>query len=212
MKRGTHICFGVLAVAGLALVTPPSPAQRMDRDEVLQLSGRIRKAIITLDNYGVFDSVRFRIEPGQKGYQIVLLGYASRPTLKSSAERVVRRIPLVERVDNQMEVLPNSRFDEDVRLQAYLRIYGHPILNRYDPNRGVPIYGLRRRAFLGISQDPPLGLHPVHIIVKNGNIILEGVVDNESDRNLLTMVANGVPGAFTVTNNVEVYRPPKPQE
>lgn len=188
-------------------------AQQMNQDEVLRLAGQIRKGILTLSNYGVFDYLAFGIEPGTAGYKVTLKGYASRPTLKDSAERVVKNIELVESVLNEIEVLPTSRMDEDVRLRVYAKIYGHPTLSRYNPNRGVPIYGspygFRRAATLGISQDPPTGYHPISIIVKNGNVILEGVVDNEGDKNIAGIQANQVSGVFSVTNNLQPLNPPK---
>jgi osmotically-inducible protein OsmY len=125
----------------------------------------------------------------------------------------VKKIEGVDKVVNEIEVLPNSRMDEDVRTSAYARIYGHATLSRYNPNRGAPLYGSamswRRVQTIGISNDPPPGAHPISIIVKNGNIILEGVVDNQGDKDIAGIVANQVPGSFGVTNNLVALHPRK---
>lgn len=113
-----------------------------------------------------------------------LFGQVTRPTLKSDAERVVKQIEGVERVINNIEVLPVSPNDDRIRLEAFRAIYGHPSLNRY--------------ALQAVS--------PIHIIVKNGNLTLEGVVAiaNEGDKNIANIQANSVPGVFKVTNNLRV--------
>lgn len=193
----------------LLIAISPLYAQQGSQEETVRLANQIRKSIVTLNNFGVFDNISFQLANGVTGYRVTLKGYASRPTLKSSAEQVVKKIELVESVDNQIEVLPVSRQDENIRLEAYARIYGNNVLSRYNPNRGTPIYGLQRRAYIGISQDPPIGAHPIHIIVKNGNITLEGVVDTEGDKTIAGMMANQVQGAFAVTNNLQVLRPSK---
>ena len=193
----------------LAASLPALRAQDASQEEVYRLAGQVQKKIVTLNNYGVFDWLSFSIQPGTAGYKVTLKGVASRPTLKSSAERVVSRIELVESVVNEIEVLPNSRMDEDVRLAVYARIYGHPTLSRYNPNRGVPMYGMQRRAYMGISNDPPLGPHPICIIVKNGNVTLEGGVDTEADMTIAGMQANQVSGVFSVTNNLQPRQPAK---
>jgi len=104
--------------------------------------------------------------------------------LKSDAENVVKRIEGVERVDNQIEVLPLSPNDDNIRLAVYRAIYSHASLNRY-ALRAVP---------------------PIHIIVKNGNVTLEGAVSSEGDKNIANIQANGVPGVFSVKNNLRVTK------
>jgi hyperosmotically inducible protein len=110
------------------------------------------------------------------------MGQVTRPTLKSSAENVVKDIEGVQKVVNNIEVLPVSPNDDRLRLALYRTIYGHTALNRYALN-AVP---------------------PIHIIVKNGNVTLEGVVANEMDKNVANVQANSVPGVFSVTNNLRV--------
>ena len=139
---------------------------------------QVRHELVTLPFYGVFDNLAFKVDGGT----VTLLGQVSRPTLKTDAERVVKSIEGVERVIDRIEVLPLSPYDDRIRLATYRAIYGHPALNRY-VLRAVP---------------------PIHIIVKNGNVTLEGVVANEGDRNIADIQARSVPGVFSVTNNLRV--------
>lgn len=174
-------------------VRPPATDERA----VISLARNVQRELIRMPNYGLFDSLRF----GIKGYTIYLRGYASRPTLKADAERIVQKIEGVEKVVNEIEVLPLSPMDDDVRLSVYRSIYGHPALSRYNPNRGAPLFPSLARRTMGITQDPPPGYHPIHIIVKNGNVTLEGVVTNTGDRTIAELQANGSQ-AFSVTNNL----------
>jgi len=203
----------LFAAGGIAI------AQEMDKqkeEQVIRLANDVRKKILMLSNYGPFDYISFGIAPANKGYTVVLKGYASRPTLKESAENVVKRIEAVALVENQIEVLPTSNMDEDIRLKAYAKIYNTPSLSRYNPNYGTPIYGsarsFRNTMQMGISTNPPMGFHPISIIVKNGNIILEGVVDNEGDKTMAGMQANQVSGVFSVTNNLVALQAEKKKE
>ncbi len=164
---------------------------------VMALARNVQRELIRLPQYGLFDNLRF----GIKGYTVYLRGVASRPTLKSDAERVVKALEGVEKVVNEIEVLPLSPFDDDIRLSVYRAIYGHPALARYNPNRGTPLFPSLARRTMGITQDPPPGFHPIHIIVKNGNVTLEGVVANTGDRTIAEIQANGS-SAFSVTNNL----------
>ena len=214
MKKLLGATLGVILAAGVAI-----RAQEMDRqkeEQVVRLTNDVRKKILMLSEYGPFDSISFAIGPGSKGYTVILKGYASRPTLKQSAENVVKRIEVVDLVENQIEVLPTSRMDEDIRLKAYVKIYNAPSLSRYNPNYATPIYGsprsFRNTVQLGISNNPPTGYHPISIIVKNGHIILEGAVDNEGDKTMAGMQANQVSGVFSVTNNLVVLQSPKKKE
>jgi hyperosmotically inducible protein len=111
-----------------------------------------------------------------------LQGWVTRPTLKSDSERVVKDIEGVEKVINNIEVLPPSPNDDRLRVALYQAIYGHTALNRY-AMQSVP---------------------PIHIIVKNGDVSLVGVVATESDKNIAGIQAKGVSGTFTVNNNLTV--------
>lgn len=169
--------------------------------DLLNTVRKVRSALVSLPNYGVFDSLRF----GIKGQTIVLQGYASRPILKSDAEHAVKDIPGVSSVENRIQVLPNSPNDDRIRIEVYRRIYGQPALRRYT---GSPVgFGRFPSVALaagGITQDPPRGYHAIHIIVDNGNVTLKGVVDNESDASIANIQANSAPGVFSVDNDLIV--------
>lgn len=184
----------------LAVVLPAVPQQLTP--EQARLAEQIRKAIVTLPEYSLFDNITYALEDG--GATVLLRGQAAKPTLKTSAERVVKRLEGIEKVVNEIEVLPNSSNDERVRAGVYVRVYGHPTLSRYNPNRGTPLFRSTARRSFGISADPPPGRHPIHIIVKNGHVTLEGVVEREGDKTIAGLQANATPGAFSVTNNLVV--------
>ena len=151
---------------------PSQMERRLDRE--------VRHELVTLPYYDVFDNLEYRID----GDQVTLSGQVVRPTLKSGAENVVKNIEGVEKVTNNIEVLPLSPNDDRLRIAVYRAIYGHTALQRYSI-RSVP---------------------PIHIIVKNGNVTLEGVVANEGDKNIANIQANGVSGVFSVKNNLKVER------
>ena len=131
-----------------------------------------------LPYYGVFDDISFRVD----GDKVTLIGQVWQPVLKLQTESAIKHIEGVGQVDDQIEVLPLSNFDDQIRCSAYRAIYGYGPLNRY-----------------------ALGTHPtIHIIVKNGNVTLTGVVANKMDREMAYMRANGVHGAFSVTNELRV--------
>jgi len=191
----------------LAMLVVGAQAQEQNQEEVNRLAVQVRDRIMKLSNFGVFDYITFGLKPGTAGYVVVLQGYAARPSLKKSAERVVRNIELVESVTNEIEVLPTSPRDEDLRFAVYAKIYYHPSLVRYNPNRGSRAYmpgGWARANSLGISNDPPQGYHPISILVNRGNVTLEGVVDSEGDKKVAGIQANQVSGVFSVTNNIRV--------
>ena len=134
--------------------------------------------LVMLPYYSLFDNLSYRVD----GSTVTLFGQVTRPTLKSDAENVVKRLEGVTRVNNEIEVLPLSPMDDRIRLATYRAIYGYGPLQRY-----------------------ALGTLPaIHIIVKNGNVKLEGVVANEGDRNMANIRANGVPGVFSVQNDLRV--------
>jgi hyperosmotically inducible protein len=139
----------------------------------------VRHELVMLPFYGVFDNLAYKVDPDGT---VTLLGQVSRPVLKSDAENVVKRIEGVEKVVNNIEVLPTSIEDDRIRRAAYRAIYGNDVLSQYQL-RAVP---------------------PIHIIVKNGHITLEGVVARQMDKQIAGIQANSVPGAFSVTNNLVV--------
>jgi len=189
-----------------SLLIAQSSAEPADKAPSGQAQSRIadsvRKEIVTLPTYGVFDWITFSVN----GYNVVLSGFASRPTLKTSAERVAKNVEGVSAVDNRIETLPLSPNDDRVRTQAYIRIYGDSNMSRYNPNRGAPIFVSPARMASGLTNDPPVGNHPIHIVVRNGNIALYGTVLNEADKTQVGMLANQVTGAFSVENHLTVEK------
>jgi len=178
----------VLAVSLLTL-SPMLPARNLSAqpkgapaNSEERITREVRHELLMLPWFGVFDYIAFKVD----GSTVTLMGQVVRPTLKSDAENSVKHIEGVEKVVNQIEVLPPSPMDDRLRLELYRAIYGYPALEKYA---------------LGVQK-------PIRIIVKNGHVNLEGVVDNEADKNLVTVRANGVPGIFSVNNNLQVV-PPK---
>jgi hyperosmotically inducible protein len=144
-----------------------------------RITREVRHELVMLPYYGVFDDLAFRVD----GTTVTLLGAVTRPTLKSDAENVTKRIEGVTHVTNEITVLPLSPMDDQIRRAAYRSIYGDPALStRY-----------------GFSALPS-----IHIIVNNGHITLEGVVANEADKNLVNVRANSVPSVFSVENDLQV--------
>ncbi len=178
-----------------------------DMQVVQRMARAIQKEIYTLPTYGVFDDIRFSIKDGT----VTLKGLASRPTLKSSAENVAKKVEGVQKVVNNIEVLPLSRNDDQIRARVYINVYRHPALQRYTSSRGN-IWLSSTNVNFGITQDPPLGYHAIHIIVKNGNVTLEGAVDNAGDRAIAEIQANTVPGVFNVDNRLAVLNDEVPAE
>jgi hyperosmotically inducible protein len=164
-------------IAAAALTAGLAAAAESDANRITR---EVHHELVMLPYYGVFDNMSYRVD----GSKVTLFGQVTRPTLKSAAGNVVKRIEGVTQVDNQIEVLPLSSMDDRIRLATYRAIYSKPQLQQYSM-RAVP---------------------PIHIIVKNGNVTLEGVVSNEGDKNVAGIAANGVSGVFKVTNNLRVVK------
>ncbi len=179
----------------------PSASLDAKQQSALQLAEQVRRQIVRQPRYGVFDNIYFGIQ----GNTVILRGQASRPVLRSDIENSVKRIDGVQNVTNEIEVLPVSQNDDRIRAAVYASIYRFPALQRYSSTRGMGnrFPSVARRAG-GITNDPPLGWHAIHIIVRNGNVTLTGVVDREADLAMAEMRANIVPGVFSVTNNLQV--------
>lgn len=139
----------------------------------------VRHELVMLPFYGVFDNLSYSV--AQDG-TVTLLGQVSRPVLKSDAEGAVKRIEGVEKVVNNIEVLPLSPLDDRIRRSTYRAIYGNSVLNQY-ALRAVP---------------------PIHIIVNHGHVTLVGVVARQMDKQIAEMQAKSVSGVFSVTNNLQV--------
>ena len=166
-----------------ALASPAAqdnqPAGALSQKGIDRIVKEVRHELVMLPFYGVFDNLSYKVDPDGT---VTLLGQVARPTLKSDAENVVKRIEGVEKVVNNIEVLPTSINDDQIRRAAYRAIYGNSVLSQYQL-RAVP---------------------PIHIIVKNGHITLEGVVARAMDKQIAGIQANSVPGTFSVTNNLVV--------
>lgn len=174
--------LSAMLLAGCFAISQSAVAQ--DREVSPKATERIQKEVrhelLMLPYLDVFDNLAYKVD----GYNVTLLGQVIRPSLKSDAENVVKRIEGVEKVDNQIEVLPTSPNDDRLRLRLYRAIYGYPPLQRY----ALPV------------------VKPIRIIVKNGHASLEGVVDSEGDKNIVNIRARSVPGVFSVDNHLTVAR------
>ena len=143
-----------------------------------RITKEVQHNIRMLPDFGVFDNIAFKLN----GYDVILLGQVINPSLKSEAEHAVKRIEGVERVENRIEVLPPSGNDDRLRRDVFISIYRYGPLQHY-----------------GVGSN-----RPIHIIVDHGHVTLEGVVDRQSDKNMAGIRANGVPGVFSVQNNLVV--------
>lgn len=156
----------------------PSVPQKGSPGYEQWLQTEVRHQIMLLPWYTVFDEIIYSVN----GYTVTLKGYVVNPSLKSDAANAVKHIEGVEAVNNQIEILPNSPMDSQIRSAEYRKIYSYPSLSRY-----------------GIGN-----LQSIHIIVKNGHVTLMGYVDSQSDKDAANIQANGVPNVFSVANDLIV--------
>ncbi|HKF54758.1 MAG TPA: BON domain-containing protein [Blastocatellia bacterium] len=171
---GAFLLLG--AIVGLG--APATGDQQQPYAASTALEQKVRKELVTLPYYGVFDNLAFKVE----GDTVTLSGQVVRPTTRSDAAARVAKIAGVDRVVNNIEVLPLSSFDDSIRIRTYRAVFSRGGLYRYAQ-----------------------GANPsVHIIVDNGHVTLEGAVSNKMDSQLAYMAASGVPGVFSVTNNLRV--------
>ena len=186
MRKEFRTLFVAVLLAAPIMAMPYSAAAR-PQDEKKQRSEakyreklykEVRHQLVMLPWYSVFDNLAYQVE----GDKVILSGQVTRPVLKSDAEAAVKSLEGVSSVVNNIEVLPPSPMDDQLRHALYRAIYGDPGLSRYSI-QAVP---------------------SIHIIVKNGNVTLEGVVDSETDKNLANLRANQVPNVFSVKNNLVV--------
>jgi len=172
------LIFSMVALASPA-IQDNQPTGASNQKSIDRIYKEVRHELVMLPYYGVFDNLAYKVDPDGT---VTLIGQVVNPTLKSDAENVVKRIEGVEKVVNTIEVLPPAPNDDRIRRDTYRAIYGNSVLSMYQL-RAVP---------------------PIHIIVKNGNITLEGVVARAMDKQVAGVQANSVPGAFSVTNNLVV--------
>jgi len=192
MKHMRYVLAAALLLAGPAAL--PARAADTPLDD-------IKEAILRLPYYGPFDAISVDYDKGT----VTLSGYAYAVGLKHDAERAVKRVAGVDDVNDQIEELPLSQFDDDLRWRAFYAIYTNAFLSRYAPGGGLlwgHRDGLRWRQVPGLE---PIGNYPIHIIVKGGRIQLLGVVDSDADRTAANLAARGVSGSFGVDNLITVH-------
>jgi len=181
--------LAVLAVVGLLFVSggralaamPNSQAPRDQAHYEAWLQNQVRHELVMLPWLTLFDNLEYKVD----GTTVILSGQVTRPSLKADAERTVKRIEGVTKVVNNIQVLPPSSMDQQIRRAEYRAIYG----------------------FAGLWKYAMGALPPVHIVVDNGHVTLDGVVDSEADKNLIGLRAKTVPNVFSVTNNLQVASP-----
>jgi hyperosmotically inducible periplasmic protein len=168
----------LILILGLPTLLHGQTQRQAPPQAVERIAHEVRHQLIMLPFLNVFDNLAFSVT----GYNVTLKGQVTDPALKKSAERVVKQVEGVEQVDNQIEVLPASGMDDQLRRRLYRAIYGFGPLEKY----AMPV------------------VQPIRIVVKNGNVFLEGVVDNKADKDTAGVRANTVSGVFSVTNNLVV--------
>jgi hyperosmotically inducible protein len=154
--------------------TNPREASR----EQSRISREVRHELLMLPYYSVFDDLKYSVQ----GNTVVLLGDVVNAVTKDDAEHSVKKIEGVDKVVNKINILPASPNDDRIRREMLRAIFGTPGLDRY-----------------GFQAVPS-----IHIVVENGHVKLTGVVDSESDKNMAGIKANGVPGVFSVENDLQV--------
>jgi hyperosmotically inducible protein len=176
MKSAKANIFRVIfaGALGALVVTLPSYAS----NKSATVDERVRHALATIPYYNVFDDLSFRVDNGV----VTLFGEVTQPVVKDDAGSAVKHVEGVTAVNNEIEVLPLSPFDNQIRRATYRAIYGYPALQRY-----------------------AMGVVPaIHIIVKDGHVTLKGVVATEMDKQMAFMRANGVSNVFSVENELQV--------
>ena len=190
-----------LALLGSMSGATSAAAQSFTPEETVRSVGRMLER---LPYYGVFDYIVFRVDRGT----VYLAGYSFEGRLKTDAEMAAKRANGVNEVANKIEVLPASQNDDRIRWATFYRIYTDDFLSRYAPGGEQEV--LRElqdeRQFPGMQ---PVGIYPIHIIVKGGRTMLLGVVDSAADRQIAEVRAREVTGVFGVENGLTVVRAAK---
>jgi hyperosmotically inducible protein len=188
MHRAFHRKFASFLVLGLLLTAPSldaqhqraaKPATTAPKPEEPQLPREIRHQLLVLPYYSVFDYIAFTLEGGK----VTLTGYVLRPTLRGDAEAAVKSLEGVSSVKNLIEILPKSSTDDDSRRAVYRAIFEDSTLQRYAVS-DVPV---------------------IHILLRNGEVTLEGVVSSEPEKNLASIRASSVSGITGVINHISIH-------
>jgi hyperosmotically inducible periplasmic protein len=170
----TAVAVPILVAMPAVQAAGPAPGPNQPKP----IEDQVRHKLVTLPYLSLFDDLSYRVDGGT----VTLFGEVTEPYIKSDAEHAVKHIEGVTQVNNQIEVLPLSPMDQQIRMRTFRALFRDPSLQRY-----------------------AMGTLPsIRIIVKNGNVTLTGIVSNQMDKNLAFMRANGVPGVFSVTNNLRV--------
>ncbi len=169
--RNKWLVIATLAGAAALISAAPIPT-------LTPVENKVRHELAMLPYFNVFDDISFRVDGGT----VTLFGEVTWPALKQDAENAIKKVEGVSKVQNQIEVLPLSPFDNGIRLRTARAIYGYAPLQRY-----------------GMGTQPS-----IHIIVKNGNVTLTGFVSSSTDKQMAFLRANGVPGVFAVNNQLQI--------
>ena len=186
MKRRVMAAVALAAIVAFAgtgdAASRTSQATVYDKDlRTKQLEFNVENALLRLPYYDVFDNLGFEV--GEKG-TVRLVGQVRTATLRRDAERAVKRLAGVEKVVNEIEILPVNIGDDRIRRAVYRALFNDSSLDRY-----------------------ALGAHPsIRIIVKHGRVTLAGIVNNQMDKTMAEFKARGVFGVFGVTNNLAVEK------
>jgi osmotically-inducible protein OsmY len=178
--QGVVMKRNLISLVLLSLTLAPFSVGQMQSSSPgeARIQKEVRHELLMLPWFSVFDNIAFQVNGGT----VTLLGQVTRPVTKSDAENSIKHIEGVDQVVNKIEVLPPSPMDDQSRLALYRAIYGFPSLEKYA---------------MGVQK-------PIRIIVNNGHVTLEGVVDSQSDKDTANIRANSVPGIFSVNNNLQV--------
>ena len=171
------LMFPLAGISAVGAFAAPRHDNQAPRDSEAWITNEVRHQLVMLPWYSVFDDLEYKVE----GSKVTLIGQVTKPVIKSDAEGAVKRVEGVQTVDNQIEVLPLSPMDDQIRRAEFRAIYSGPL----------ETYSLR-------------AVPPIHIIVKSGHVTLEGAVATEADKDVANVRANGVPNVFSVTNNLRV--------
>ena len=181
-KPASFVIIGlILAAPALHAQQPPAakPAVTVAAVEENQIAHEIRHQLHVLPYYSVFDYIAFTVDGGK----VTLTGYVLRPTLRADAEAAVRSLEGVTSVKNLIEVLPKSPTDDDFRRAVYRSVFEDSTLQRY-----------------AVSEVPV-----IHIILRNGEVTLEGSVATEAEKSLASTRASSVSGITSVKNNISIH-------
>jgi hyperosmotically inducible protein len=198
-----------MLAASFIVCTAPIGAQSVGNASAVE---NVRRELLHLPYYGVFDFLSFSYANGR----VTLVGYANQPALRTDAERAMTRAAGVTTVVDNVEVLPMSREDDELRWKVYYSIFNDPFIANYmsggtllwghtHPFPAGSLLALGPQRFPGTE---PAGNYPIHIIVKQGRVTLLGVVDSDGDKMQAGLLARRVKGSPEVENELVVDTQP----